>query len=148
MLRTHLAMSLFIAALFWHSISDKILFSVLLIFATIIPDIDSANSYISSKSKPISKILGFFTRHRGFFHSMTFAFVLSLIIAIFAPIIALPIFLGYSLHIFADSFTKEGVQTLWPLSYRTEGKFRTGSWFEYILIGIFLLLTASIILYG
>ena len=144
LLRTHLAMSLFVAAIFWHSVSSKILFTLLLFVATVLPDIDNSKSYISSKTK-LSKIVGFFSKHRGFFHSMTFAVLLGLLIAIFFPAIALPIFLGYSLHIFADSFTKEGVQTLWPLSIQSKGRLTTGSWFEYILIGFFLLLTALVI---
>lgn len=138
MLRTHLAMGLFVAALFWNSVSSKLFFVIALLIATTLPDIDAANSYINNKTK-VGKIFGFFSKHRGMFHSMTFAIVLSVLIALISPSIALPVFLGYSLHIFADSFTKDGVQVFWPFGMHSKGRLTTGSWIEYIISGVFLL---------
>ena len=144
MLRTHLAMGVFIAALFWSSVSNRIIFLIVLLIATIIPDIDNANSYISNKTR-LGKIVAFFSKHRGAFHSITFAILFSLIVALFSTSIALPVFLGYAIHILADSFTKEGVQAFWPFGVKSKGIIVTGSWTEYLIIGFFLLLTALVI---
>jgi membrane-bound metal-dependent hydrolase YbcI (DUF457 family) len=43
------------------------------------------------------------------------------------PVIALGFFLGYGLHLFADSFTKEGITPFYPFSrMKSSGGITTG----------------------
>jgi membrane-bound metal-dependent hydrolase YbcI (DUF457 family) len=77
--------------------------------------------------------LQFAVKHRGFFHSLTFCAALSAVFVFFAPILALPFFLGCSSHIFADSFTEEGIMPFWPWKKTSSGPLRTEGKAENII---------------
>ncbi|MFH1307440.1 MAG: metal-dependent hydrolase [archaeon] len=127
LLRTHLAISVFFILLLLphiQNVNDWIFIAVVL-FATLLPDVDSGASTISHK-----KGFGFFkyiSKHRGVFHSLTIAFFISILLAFFLPSVSLAFFLGYGLHIFADAFTVEGVQPFWPYEKRSHWHFKTGT---------------------
>jgi len=149
MLRTHLAIVIFAILLFLShisSISNKIIFVVIALIATLIPDLDTGFSTIGKMKG--SKILRFFVRHRGFFHSFSFCIVVSVIFAFFIPILALPFFLGYSLHLFADSFTFEGIKPFWPLRYSSSWRLRTGSLTETSLFVFFVVLDLIVFIFA
>jgi len=83
--KTHLAINLFFAMFFAGYAEHKIVFLALVLFATLIPDIDSLNSYIGRRAKPLSTIISFFSKHREFFHSFTCALILSIFLLLFRP---------------------------------------------------------------
>ena len=128
LLRTHLMFAILMIIIFIIHVNNKIIFPIMVIVATIIPDLDSGFSTLGKKwySKPFQ----LFIKHRGVIHSLTTAVVLSVLIAIFFPIASLGFFIGYSVHIITDSFTKEGVQPFWPLKTRSMGFIRTGGKIE------------------
>jgi membrane-bound metal-dependent hydrolase YbcI (DUF457 family) len=145
MLRTHLAISAFFILLMIPYVNEPAIFSCVAVFSTILPDIDSRFSSIGRKT--ISRILQFFTKHRGVIHSFTFMMFLTLIFALFAPVIALPFFLGYALHLIADSFTPAGIRAFYPSKSMMKGKLKTGGKIEMMVFSalvaadIFMLLS-------
>jgi inner membrane protein len=143
MLKTHLAISVMILLLFLPHVNHRLIFIPVLLFVTIIPDLDSYSSALGKHW--IFRPIQLFLSHRGLIHSFTICFILSLAFAFYFPIIALPFFLGYSSHIFADSFTVDGIKPFWPMKYETKGLIRTGGSVEQGLFFVFIFI--SIILF-
>ena len=133
LIKTHIAIVALFVILFAPLVSNPVLFCGVALFAAALPDIDSR---FSSIGKPkINRILQFFSRHMGIFHSLTFCVGVALLFSFFIPQLAFAFFLGYSLHIFADAFTKEGVPVFWPSKKHAKGFLVTGGIFEK---GIFI----------
>lgn len=142
LLKTHLAINFLLSFLFLTYLQHKILFIAIVLFATMLPDIDMVNSYIGKKAKIITQIINFFSKHRGFFHSLTFTLILSAVLLLISPFIALGFFTGYSMHILADSFTIQGIEPFWPLKQKISGVIKTNGITEKILFFVFLALDA------
>lgn len=145
LIRTHLAITLLFVLALFSKVEHQIIFVIVALVATFIPDIDSRYSTIG-KNK-INRIFQFFTKHRGIIHSFTFLFLLTLVFLFFIPVIAFPFFLGYSLHLLADSFTIEGIQPFYPIKAKSHGVLETGGRTEFficialIIIDFFVLLS-------
>lgn len=138
MLKTHLALSVLVAVMFLSHVSNKFLFILVIIAATIIPDIDTG---FSTAGKNIFfRPLQFFVSHRGIFHSFTFCIIVSFVIAWFFPQASLAFFLGYGFHLFLDSFTSEGIMPFWPWRKVSSGIFKTGGRVETSFFVILLVL--------
>ena len=119
LLRTHTAISIFLILLFLQYVQNKIIFVLMVLLATMIPDLDSSSS--SYGRHTVFRPMQFFVEHRGIFHSFTIAFIFSVLISVFWPIGVLGFFLGYSGHLISDSFTKEGIQPFWPFKAKCSG---------------------------
>jgi membrane-bound metal-dependent hydrolase YbcI (DUF457 family) len=138
LIKTHLAITIFAILVFFQQVNSQIWFVVIALIATIIPDIDSSSSTIGRNAT----IVNIFTKHRGFIHSFTLLFLLTLYFALLLPVAALPFFLGYGLHLFADSFTMEGIKPFYPskkvISWKvkTGGKSETAVFITFILIDL------------
>jgi len=124
MIKTHLAIIIFFILLFLPHVSNQLLFIAVALIATALPDIDSGFSTLGRRG--IFKILQFFTKHRGIIHSFSFCLLVSVLLALFLPSISLAFFLGYALHLIADSFTQEGITPFWPYSKTSGGIIKTG----------------------
>lgn len=142
LIKTHLVITLFFVLLLLPFVSHKIIFVVVSLIATYIPDIDSSNSKLGKKI--IFMPLQFFVKHRGFFHSFSFLFLITFIFVMSIPIIALGFFAGYSLHLFADSLTLSGITPFPPWKKKISWKIRTGGMIEKILF--FVLLVVNLLL--
>lgn len=143
MFRTHLIFSFLIGLLIINSfnIQSKIIFIIIMLIASALPDIDSYRSKIGKKIKPISFLINLFFRHRGIFHSPFILMLISLVIALINHEIAAAFFIGYLSHLILDSLTPGGVMFFYPFSKkRTKGFIRTGSLFENILFILLLTL--------
>jgi membrane-bound metal-dependent hydrolase YbcI (DUF457 family) len=145
LIRTHLAMALFVIMLFLPHISVNIfIFIAVALVATLIPDVDSGFSTLGKNG--IFKVLQMLTKHRGIFHSFTFCILISIILAFFMPSISLAFFLGYAVHLFADSFTQEGIMPFWPYSrtsswhFRTGGRMETSLFLSFVVMDLILLI--------
>lgn len=103
--------------------------------ATLLPNFDSFSSVRNFTSKNLNRVSA---RKRGFFHSFTFCFIVTFLLAWFFPTTAFPFFLGYGLHLLVDSWTVEGIKPFWPLKYESKGKIRRGGSFENILLYSFV----------
>ena len=135
LMKTHLAIGTFLVLVFLPHSNFKTIFLMITLLASIIPDIDTAFSTVG-KSKFL-RIIQWLTKHRGIFHSFTFCILVSIGIAYAFPPAAFPFFLGYGLHLFADSFTIDGIRPFWPLNLSASGKITTGGRIEYILFVFF-----------
>jgi len=135
--RTHVALAILFVLFFLSHVNHDFLFIGAVLVATLLPDIDIAFSKIGQIR--VFRFVQFFVKHRGLLHSLTFAVIVSVILAIFWPVIAFGFFLGYVLHLFADAFTKEGIEPFWPSRKRTSGLIRTGGYSETVLF-VFLII--------
>ncbi len=131
--RTHLAIGLGLALLFLPHVNNKLIFLPVVLICALLPDIDSPDSYFGHNR--LWRPLQFVVKHRGIFHSLTLCILISLGFAFMLPVLALPFFLGYSSHLFADAFTKEGITPFWPWKRTSNGLLMTGGRTEY---GLFL----------
>lgn len=137
LIRTHLTITSFFILLFISSVESKLVFVLVALIATYIPDMDSKFSKIGRHKT--FRILQFFTKHRGLIHSFTFLVAITLFFVLFFPIIALPFFLGYGLHLLADSFTIKGIKPFYPWKKTSSGRVRTGGKAEIFIFVFFLL---------
>jgi len=138
LLKTHLAISIFFILLLINSVESKLFFIIVALLSTYIPDIDSRYSTLGRKK--INRILQWFTKHRGVIHSFTFLLLITLLLTLFFPVLALGFFLGYGLHLFADSFTSEGIRPFYPFKKRVRGPVKTGGRFEIMFLVGFVIL--------
>ena len=142
--RTHLAIGMGLMLLFLPHINYKLIFIPTVLIVSLLPDIDSTSSYYGQNS--FLRPLQFFVKHRGILHSFTFCILASILFALFLPVLAFPFFLGYAGHLFADSFTKEGITLFWPFKRTSEGFLATGGriessiYFTIIIVNILLLI--------
>lgn len=137
--KTHLAIGillLFVFSRFTELLStNKILGASLLLFASLLPDIDNSRSIVGRKFKSVNWMF----KHRSFFHSI-FAMILFtvLIQVIFnKQNLSLLFMFGYLSHLVADSLTIEGTKPFYPKKKVIKGKLRVGSFLETV---IFLIL--------
>jgi len=137
LMRTHLIITLFLVLFFISYVENKTVFFLVAMIATLIPDIDTGYSTLGRKK--IFKPLQFFVKHRGILHSFIFLFLVTLLFVFFIPILAFPFFLGYSLHLFSDSFTVQGIKPFYPFHKTLSGKIRTGSKLETSVFTLFIL---------
>ena len=135
LLKTHIIVTLFFILILLSYVNDRIIFIFVSLFSAILPDIDSRFSKIGQKR--ISRILQFFTKHRGIIHSYTLLLIITMIFVLFIPLIALPFFLGYGLHLLADSFTLTGIKPFYPFKKQISGKIKTGGKFEKAILVLF-----------
>lgn len=135
--KTHSAIGLAVGLYFLPFATYKFSFIPLVLLASLLPDIDSASSSIGQRK--IFRPAQVFLKHRGALHSFTICALISIVFAFFYPIVALPFFLGYGFHLFADSFTVEGIRPFWPLKAASSGKIKTGGVVEKAIFGVFLL---------
>ncbi len=144
---THLIFA-FLSGLFairYFSISDQILFIILVLFSGLLPDIDSPNSKFGKYFKHLMPF-----KHRGFIHSLIVLPVIAFILYYFNySRFSLPIIVGYISHLIGDAITKEGIMPFYPFSgFRIKGFIRTGGLIEQILFIALMVVSAYFLLYS
>ena len=143
LLKTHLAFAVLMIILFVNHVNNPWIFIAMVFIATVIPDLDISSSTWGRHL--IFRPLQFFVKHRGIIHSFTFAVLVAVLLAIFWPVASLGFFIGYSVHLVSDSFTKEGIQPFWPLKAKSKGFIPSGGAMEESLF--FSLIVIDIILF-
>ncbi|MBS3091349.1 metal-dependent hydrolase [Candidatus Pacearchaeota archaeon] len=143
-MKTHLAIGVFLLALFLPHVNYEFIFLPVILIASILPDIDSAFSTVGKNR--IFRFLQWVTKHRGVIHSFTLCLIISVIFAIIYPPLAFPFFLGYGIHLFVDSFTVDGIRPFWPWGATVNGKVRTGGSIEYLIFVIFCVIDVAMII--
>jgi inner membrane protein len=143
LIRTHLVITLFFVLLFISNVENKLLFCIVALIVTFIPDIDSKHSKIGRRK--VARVLQFFTKHRGIFHSFSFLVLVLIFLEVYLPNILFPFFVGYCSHLFADCFTPRGVRVFYPLKFKVYWKIRTGGRFEFVVFIFFVLVNLSLI---
>ena len=148
MFLTHLSFSLFLGLLitkYAGVLIDKYFFLAFILFGSVLPDIDCADSLIGRKFK----LLSLFFKHRGFFHSIISMIILAIIVFLITnkAYYSLAIIIGFLSHLFLDSLTRAGIAPFWPSKLRVRGIFKTSRLFDWILFGIFILCCITYFLY-
>ncbi len=137
LIRTHLLITLFFVLVLLSSVENKVVFVVVALIATFIPDIDTKFSKLGKKK--VFRPLQFFVNHRGFLHSFVFLALISLIFYLLLPIVMLGFVLGYGLHLVADGFTIQGIKPFYPFKRRLRWRIKTGGKLEVIIFVGFLI---------
>ncbi|MBS3124953.1 metal-dependent hydrolase [Candidatus Woesearchaeota archaeon] len=145
--RTHMAIG-FLAglALFKLFDSNPLLFICLATLGSLLPDLDHEKSMIN-RLLPVTRWIPWLFRHRGFFHSIFPALIILFAGLIFSfQMIALPLAIGYLVHLFSDCLTRQGCNLLHPFStFRIQGFLVTGGLVEFVILGIVLVLDVLIL---
>ncbi|MCH7567882.1 MAG: metal-dependent hydrolase [Nanoarchaeota archaeon] len=145
LMKTHLVIGAFAVVFFLPYVSHKLIFVPVVLIASLLPDIDSGFSTLGRRK--IFRPLQFLTKHRGIIHSFTFCIAVSVLLAFYFPLIAFPFFLGYALHLLADSWTIEGIRPFWPLKDISRGKIRVGGTMEETVFIVFIILDAIFLIF-
>jgi len=140
LIQTHLIITIFFILLLINKINpeSKLLFILIALIATYIPDIDTRTSKLGKKKsfRPLQWIFN----HRGFLHSFSFLIIIIGILYYFSLIdIMYGFLLGYGLHLIVDGFTKQGIRPFYPYKRKISWRIRTGKRFETAIFVIFLL---------
>jgi len=131
--KTHIAIGVFFMLFFLPRVAHVWTYVFVFLMAILLPNADRFVSF-----KGVGIIGATRARKRGFFHSFTFCFIITFLLAWFFPITAFPFFLAYGTHLIADSWTVEGIKPFWPLRYVSKGSVKTGGAFENILFYCFV----------
>jgi len=132
--RTHIAFSLLIGflAYFNNLVDNWILFFLLLFIGAGFPDVDHKKSKFGRNL--FSRTATFFSKHRKIFHSLFFGIIAAYLAYTFDNDFGLGFLLGFFSHILLDSFTKEGINFLYPFGkFAINGFVRTGGKIETFL---------------
>lgn len=142
--RTHFAITLFFILLLLPIVGSKVIFILIAVVSSLIPDVDVKTSFIGKYK--LFRPLQFFVEHRGFFHCLLFMTFGILFFLCLYPVGAFAFFVGYGSHLFADSLTKDGVRLFYPLQEKISGPVKTGGILEmgilatFVVLDIFLLI--------
>ncbi|MEN7982185.1 MAG: metal-dependent hydrolase [Nanoarchaeota archaeon] len=144
LIRTHLIIALFFSLIFLNYFDNKLLFLIIVLISTFIPDIDSRFSKLGKII--IFRPLQFFAGHRKIFHSFLFLGLISFPLFFISKTIFYGFILGYGLHLFVDCFSVMGIKPFYPFEYKVRGFIRTGGFFETIWFYIFLFISFWLII--
>jgi len=122
------------------SISNQILFMMVLLFFSFLPDIDESHSKISQKAKPLGWIINLLLGHRGIVHSLWVPIALYLALFWIRMDVAIAASLGYVSHLVMDCCTVSGLKLFWPFPKKVKGFITTGSLAEHALFIGFVVL--------
>ena len=118
---------------------------LLVVLGSVLPDIDSGRSKIVRLSGFVGIVVSFFSKHRGFFHSLWFVVLMVLVVrGFFGVYYTWGIFLGLVGHLFLDGLSRRGVYWFYPFG-RSKGWVKVGSWEEgtiQVLLGVLVILVA------
>lgn len=142
MFKTHLAFAFLIALLIFNYFNlNPVLFVLFVLIGSLTPDLDHSKSKIGRKTWPLSAIIKFTFGHRGLFHSLFLAAIITLLIKLLINNYAVPFFIGFLSHLLTDALTKRGINFLYPIKFfRIKGFIKTNSFLEKILFFIIIVL--------
>ena len=146
---THILLGILFFLFFKHIFQggNEIVLFLLVLLGSVLPDIDSKYSKIHQWSGFIGRIITFFAKHRGLFHSFIFHLFLFFAVSFFfSSYYAFGLFLGYLAHLLADGLTRRGVQVFYPFSsYTIRGPLKVGGLVEGLLLVVFVALILKLI---
>lgn len=146
---THLAFGLLVSLLYlqYFYITNKILFILVTLFFSILPDIDETKSKIGKKIKLVSKVINLIFGHRGILHTAYIPLAFFLFFYGINYEIAVAILLGYTSHLLADALTKYGIKPLSPIiNIKIKGPIKTNSLLEKVFFLIVLFVDVYLLL--
>ena len=127
---------------------NEIVFLVLVLLGSILPDIDDGNSKIKKASGVLGSIISFMFKHRGILHSLIFVFFLFILISLWNSYYAWGLSIGYLSHLLSDSLTPMGIRIFYPFSsFKLRGPIKVGSTGEWIVLFGLVILVAKEMLF-
>jgi len=135
--RTHVVFALASYFLLSYFVEMPIYVLGFVLLGAVFVDVDIRNSRFGNRW--YFRLLQFFTRHRGMFHSLFFAVLISLIIGMINRWFGFGLFVGYVSHLFLDVFTLEGVRLFWPFNWKVKGFVKSGGIVEQVVFVLLLL---------
>jgi len=135
LIKTHLVITLFFVLLFIQNIESKVIFVLVALIATYLPDIDSRFSKLGRRK--VFRLLQWFAGHRKVFHSFLFLFLIAGGLYFLMPVIAFGFLIGYGSHLLADALTVQGICLFYPFDFKVRGFIRTGKFLEFIIFILF-----------
>ena len=150
MAHTHMAFGLLfgLLSLYFVHPANKYIFIGIVIFSSLLPDLDHPQSKLGRKFV-FSRVFNVLFGHRGFFHAIWIPLAAWLVLSMgFGISYGSAVFIGYFAHLFSDGLTKSGVNLIHPLKQlRMQGFIETGgvvehlTFFAVIVISVILVLT-------
>lgn len=149
MAKTHIAFGFLAGALTlkFIGISNQLSFMAFVLIGSLLADIDTPQSKLGRKIKPLSNIFSFLFGHRGIFHSIWAPLALVVVYAFFVKhILILALVVGYVSHLLIDGFTKQGVNFLHPIAdLKLSGFIETNTFIETILFAVIIALDVMLV---
>jgi inner membrane protein len=144
---THLSFALLIGLLMISQIAlpvNQLVFLAILVFASLLPDIDSAESFLGSKVRVLSLVF----KHRGVIHSIFTMMIFGIMLIIITPNLhyLLAFVIGYLSHLMLDSLTPKGIPLFWPAKKRLNGSIRTTGLVDWLLLLFFVVIDVLLLL--
>jgi inner membrane protein len=134
----------FLALLLFKYFENKWLFIIMILIGSVVPDLDSKKS--SYGRHLVFRPLQIFLKHRGAWHSLLIAGLLSIFIGWFGFDLGLGFFIGFMSHLLLDGLTKDGIRLLWPFKIKFKGFLRSGGRFDELLLICLLVINIIIFL--
>ena len=144
--RTHLVVGIG-AVLYFLDVAqlrNKLIFSVVVLIASLLPDLESA--FFSTERRGIIRRFKMISPKQGILHTYTFCIAVAIFLALFFPVYAFPFFVGYSFHLFLDSFTPQGIRAFWPLKKRSKGYIHAGGKMDYMIFYILIIVDIALLI--
>jgi inner membrane protein len=144
--RTHMAIGLLAGlVLFTFFNQPWYIFIPLVIFGSLLPDVDHENSKIN-RMIPLTRWIPTFFVHRGFFHSIFPAIIIYVGLHLAKlDILGIPLAIGYTSHLASDCLTRLGCNLLHPIStFRIQGPIMTNGLMELLTLGGVIILDVLI----
>ena len=139
---THIVFALLIVILILPFVENAAVFTAVVLFASLLPDIDQKNARIH-RYLPFTRWIQSIFDHRGIFHSLMVPVLLFSILYITGYVeIGMAVVLGYCSHLAIDSLTPHGVFYLYPLhGFHVKGFVKVGGLVE---MGLFVGMVGSL----
>lgn len=145
---THLLLGILFYLIFHRFFAggNEIIFFLMVLLGSILPDIDERSSTINRWTGVFGKVISFFFKHRGIFHSLFLALLLFLVISVYgSTYYATALLLGYIAHLVGDSFSPSGIQMFYPFSqFKFKGPLKVGGFLEWIVLVLLMVLVVVI----
>ena len=143
---THISFAIFISLMIikFSPPVSRYFFLLAMVLGSLLPDLDSATSFIGKKFKLVS----LFFKHRGMIHGIVFLTGFSIIVFLITKnfYYFLAFATGYLSHLLLDSMTPSGVAFFWPGKNRVRGKvYTTGIW-DFLILFLFVALDLVLII--
>jgi len=143
-----LGLLVFLISRNYFSGGNEIIFFLLVMLGSLLPDIDEENSKISKWFGIIGKIVSKIFSHRGFLHSIFFFLILGMLMThFFGKYYAYGLMLGYLAHLLGDAISLQGVKVFHPLQFKVRGPMKVGGVMEVFLTGFLLVVIVMVVFF-
>ncbi len=142
--KTYLVLGIGVALYFLPHISNKPLFLVSVLISSFLPDLFSFFPIPGRRKMHFSK--DEVIKPNDFLHTYTVCVIISILLALFYPLLAFPFFIGYSFHLALDSFSVRGIKPFWPFKKVSAGPINPGGKTEKTIFIMLIIFDVALLL--